>query len=117
MVLNDKFFDKRVVLMGNAAHSIHPLAGQGLNLGIRDIMDFEKCMKFKQYKDIGLTGFLRRFERSRRLDTFEFSTLTTGLQWAFSSKSKFINHALIKGIKFLESKENLKNLLIKKAIS
>ena len=57
MVLNDKFFDKRVVLMGNAAHSIHPLAGQGLNLGIRDIIDFEKCLKSNHYKDIGLAGF------------------------------------------------------------
>jgi ubiquinone biosynthesis UbiH/UbiF/VisC/COQ6 family hydroxylase len=117
MVLNDKFFDKRVVLMGNAAHSIHPLAGQGLNLGIRDIIDFEKCLKSNHYQDIGLAGFLRRFERSRRIDTFEFSTLTAGLQWAFSSKSKFINQALIKGIKLLETKDNLKNFLIKKAIS
>ena len=117
MVLNDKFFDKRVVLMGNAAHSIHPLAGQGLNLGIRDIIDFEKCLKSNYYKDIGLAGFLRRFERLRRIDTFEFSTLTSVLQWAFSSKSKFINQALIKGIKLLESKDNLKNFLIKKAIS
>ena len=116
MVLNDKFFDKRVVLMGNAAHSIHPLAGQGLNLGIRDIIDFEKCLKSNHYQDIGLAGFLRRFERSRRIDTFEFSTLTAGLQWAFSSKSKFINQALIKGIKLLETKDNLKNFLIKKAI-
>jgi ubiquinone biosynthesis UbiH/UbiF/VisC/COQ6 family hydroxylase len=117
MVLNDKFFDKRVVLMGNAAHSIHPLAGQGLNLGIRDIIDFEKCLKSNYYKDIGLPGFLRRFERSRRLDTFEFSTLTSGLQWLFSRKSKLINQALIKGIKLLETKDNIKNYLIKKAIS
>ena len=117
MVLNDKFFEKRVVLMGNAAHSIHPLAGQGLNLGIRDIIDFEKCLKSNHYKDIGLAGFLRRFERSRRLDTFEFSTLTTGLHWAFSSKSKLINQVLIKGIKLLETKDNIKSYLIKKAIS
>lgn len=117
MVLNDKFFDKRVLLMGNAAHSIHPLAGQGLNLGIRDIINLENCLNSSNYKDIGLSGFLRRFERSRKIDTFEFSALTSILKWAFSSKSKFINHALIKGIKFLESKENLKNLLIKKAIS
>ena len=117
MVLNDKFFEKRVVLMGNAAHSIHPLAGQGLNLGIRDIIDFEKCLKSNYYKDIGLAGFLRRFERSRRLDTFEFSTLTTGLHWAFSSKSKLINQVLIKGIKLLETKDNIKSYLIKKAIS
>jgi len=117
MVLNDKFFDKRVVLMGNAAHSIHPLAGQGLNLGIRDIIDFEKCLKSSHYKDIGLAGFLRRFERSRRIDTFEFSTLTSGLQWVFSRKSKLINQVLIKGFKLLETKDNLKNYLIKKAIS
>ena len=116
MVLNDRFFDKRVVLMGNAAHSIHPLAGQGLNLGIRDIIDFEKCLKSNRYKDIGLANFLRRFERSRRMDTFEFSTLTSILQWAFTSKSKLINQALIKGIKILETKDNLKNFLIKKAI-
>ena len=117
MVLNEKIFDKRVVLMGNAAHSIHPLAGQGLNLGIRDIIDFEKCLKSSHYKDIGLAGFLRRFERSRRIDTFEFSTLTSGLQWVFSRKSKLINQVLIKGFKLLETKDSLKNYLIKKAIS
>jgi len=117
MVLNDKFFDKRVVLMGNAAHSIHPLAGQGLNLGIRDIIDFEKCFKSNHYKDIGLPGFLRRFERSRKIDTFEFSTLTSGLQWAFSSKNRLINQALIKGIKILETRDSIKKFLIKKAIT
>lgn len=117
MVLNNKFFDQRIVLMGNAAHAIHPLAGQGLNLGIRDIIDFEKCFKSYPYSDIGLDGFLRRFERSRRIDTFEFSTLTSGLQWIFSRKSKLINKALIKGIKFLETRDNIKNFLIKKAIS
>ena len=116
MVLNEKFFDKRVVLMGNAAHSIHPLAGQGLNLGIRDIIDFEKCLKSTRYKDIGLGGFLRRFERSRRMDTFQFSKLTSGLQWAFSSKSKLINQALTRGIQLLETKHNIKKFLIKKAI-
>ena len=117
MVLNDKFFDKRVVLMGNSAHSIHPLAGQGLNLGIRDIIGFEKCLKSNHYKDIGLAGFLRRFERSRRIDTFEFSTLTSSLQWAFSSQNRLINKFLIKGINLLDTKDNLKNFLIKKAIS
>jgi len=116
MILNDKFFDKRVVLMGNAAHSIHPLAGQGLNLGIRDIIDFEKCLKSNHYKDIGLAGFLRRYERSRRIDTFQFSKLTSGLQWVFSSKSKFINKALIRGFKILETKDTIKKFLIKKAI-
>ena len=116
MVLNDKFFDKRVVLMGNAAHSIHPLAGQGLNLGIRDIIDFEKCLKSTHYEDLGLAGFLRRFERSRRIDTFQFSKLTSGLQWAFSSKSKLINQALTRGIKLLDTKDNIKKFLIKKAI-
>jgi ubiquinone biosynthesis UbiH/UbiF/VisC/COQ6 family hydroxylase len=117
MILNDKLFDKRVVLMGNAAHSIHPLAGQGLNLGIRDIINFEKCLTSSQYKDIGLPGFLRSYERSRRIDIFEFSTMTSVLQWLFSSKSQLINKILINSIKILESKENLKNLLIKKAIS
>ena len=117
MILNDKFFDKRVVLMGNAAHSIHPLAGQGLNLGIRDIIGFEKCLKSNRYKDIGLAGFLRRFERSRRIDTYEFSTLTSGLQWAFSTKNRLMNKFLIRGINLLETKDNLKIFLIKKAIS
>ena len=116
MVLNDKFFDKRVVLMGNAAHSIHPLAGQGLNLGIRDIIDFEKCLKSTHYEDLGLAGFLRRFERSRRIDTFQFSKLTSGLQWVFSSKNKLINQALARGIKLLETKDSIKKFLIKKAI-
>ncbi len=45
-----------------------PLAGQGLNLGIRDIITIEKLINIENYDDIGLKSFLRKYERARKED-------------------------------------------------
>ena len=44
--INDSFINKRLIYVGDAAHSIHPIAGQGWNLGIRDI---EKCLQIIKF--------------------------------------------------------------------
>ncbi len=111
------FFQKRVLLMGDAAHSIHPLAGQGLNLGIRDIIELERNIKKSNYLDLGLSGFLRQYERSRRADIQQFSLLTSGLQWIYSRKSKKVNYLIAKSMNFIEHSDFIKNKLIKRAIS
>ena len=111
----ESFFKDRVLLVGDAAHFIHPLAGQGLNLGIRDIITLEKIIDKKGYADIGLKGFLRKYERARKEDVVQMGFLTLGLNWIFSNKSSILNRIVGKGMSMLDKSKLLKKHLIKKA--
>ena len=111
----ESFFKDRVLLVGDAAHFIHPLAGQGLNLGIRDIITLEKIIDKKDYADIGLKGFLRKYERARKEDVAQMGFLTLGLNWIFSNKSSILRRIVGKGMSMLDKSELLKKQLIKKA--
>lgn len=111
----ESFFKDRVLLVGDAAHFIHPLAGQGLNLGIRDIITLEKIIDKKDYADIGLKGFLRKYERARKEDVVQMGFLTLGLNWIFSNKSSILRRIVGKGMSMLDKSKLLKKQLIKKA--
>jgi len=111
----ESFFKDRVLLVGDAAHFIHPLAGQGLNLGIRDIITLEKIIDKKGYADIGLKGFLRKYERARKEDVVQMGFLTLGLNWIFSNKSSILRRIVGKGMSMLDKSKFLKKQLIKKA--
>lgn len=111
----ESFFKNRVLLVGDAAHFIHPLAGQGLNLGIRDIITLEKIIDKKGYADIGLKGFLRKYERARKEDVVQMGFLTLGLNWIFSNKSSILSRIVGKGMSMLDKSKLLKKQLIKKA--
>ena len=111
----ESFFKDRVLLVGDAAHFIHPLAGQGLNLGIRDIITLEKIIDKKDYADIGLKGFLRKYERARKEDVAQMGFLTLGLNWIFSNKSSILRRIVGKGMSMLDKSKFLKKQLIKKA--
>ena len=111
----ESFFKDRVLLVGDAAHFIHPLAGQGLNLGIRDIITLEKIIDEKDYADIGLKGFLRKYERARKEDVAQMGFLTLGLNWIFSNKSSILSRIVGKGMGMLDKSKLLKKQLIKKA--
>ena len=111
----ESFFKDRVLLVGDAAHFIHPLAGQGLNLGIRDIITLEKIIDKKVYADIGLKSFLRKYERARKEDVVQMGFLTLGLNWIFSNKSSILSRIVGKGMSMLDKSKLLKKQLIKKA--
>jgi len=113
----ESFFKDRVLLVGDAAHFIHPLAGQGLNLGIRDIITLEKIIDKKDYADIGLKGFLRKYERARKEDVAQMGFLTLGLNWIFSNKSSILSRIVGKGMSMLDKSKLLKKQLIKKAMA
>jgi len=113
--ISENLFVKRILLIGDAAHTIHPMAGQGLNLGIRDIINLQELIKKTKYTDIGLKGFLRKYERSRRLDIEQFSKLTTSLQWLFSSPNSVTQKIIRKGLKLVNNSSAIKNFFIKKA--
>ena len=113
----ESIFKDRVLLVGDSAHFIHPMAGQGLNLGIRDIISLEKIIDRKNYLDIGLRGFLRKYERARKEDVSQMGVLTLGLNWIFSKKSSIVTGLIEKGMGVLDKSKFLKQQLIKKAIS
>ena len=113
--LAENIFDRRILLIGDAAHTIHPMAGQGLNMGIRDIQSLEHLMQSTKYNDIGARNFLRKYERSRRLDIAQFSKLIITLQWLFSSSDSTIQSLVRKSLNLVNRNYTLKNFFIRKA--
>ncbi len=76
--LATRFADHRLALVGDAAHGVHPIAGQGLNLGLRDVGALAQVMVEAQRRgeDIGARDVLERYQRWRRFDT---TTLALGM--------------------------------------
>ena len=81
----DKLIAPRVALVGDAAHLIHPLAGQGVNLGLRDAASLVEVLRTRErFRDYGDPILLRRYERARREDIAALTLATDGLQRLFS---------------------------------
>jgi 2-octaprenyl-6-methoxyphenol hydroxylase len=83
----ERYTDERLVLIGDAAHAIHPIAGQGLNLGLRDVAALaETLVDAKRLGlDIGFGEVLARYERWRRFDNVLLAGITDGLNRLFSN--------------------------------
>jgi 2-polyprenyl-6-methoxyphenol hydroxylase-like FAD-dependent oxidoreductase len=72
-------------LAGDAAHNVHPLAGQGLNLGLADAKVLADVLREREYwRSVGDLKLLRRYERSRKADVLAMGATTDGLQQLFA---------------------------------
>jgi 2-octaprenyl-6-methoxyphenol hydroxylase len=82
-----RYIDTRLALIGDAAHGIHPIAGQGLNLGLRDVAALAECIVDARRLglDIGGATVLERYQRWRRLDNLALIAATDSLNRLFSN--------------------------------
>jgi 2-polyprenyl-6-methoxyphenol hydroxylase-like FAD-dependent oxidoreductase len=72
-------------LAGDAAHTVHPLAGQGLNLGLADAQALAEELRGREYwRSVGDVKLLRRYERSRKAAVLAMGLATDGLQQLFA---------------------------------
>ncbi|MBD2114995.1 MULTISPECIES: FAD-dependent hydroxylase [Cyanophyceae] len=84
----DRYVLPRLALVGDAAHSCHPVGGQGLNMGIRDAAALAEVLTaaHQQGQDLGSLTVLRRYERWRRLENWVILSFTDGLTRIFSNR-------------------------------
>ena len=106
----------RIVFLGDSAHQIHPMAGQGVNLGFRDVMQLQQLLtQVHTMQDIGEHSFLRRYERNRSADIAAINSLTSGLDWIFSREHCALNAGFNWGFNQINKKSIVKKLLIQAA--
>lgn len=96
--LAQTFVAERLVLVGDAAHGLHPIAGQGLNLGLRDVAALAEVLlqAARRGEDIASPLVLERYQEWRRFDTMAMALATDGVNRLFSNDS-----ALLRGVRDL----------------
>jgi 2-octaprenyl-6-methoxyphenol hydroxylase len=117
-LLAQRYTDHRLALIGDAAHGIHPIAGQGLNLGLRDIAALTEALVDAKWLglDIGRVDVLERYERWRRFDNVALSAVTDGLTRLFSNDIAPIRIARDLGLGVVERIPPLKKLFMRHAM-
>jgi 2-octaprenyl-6-methoxyphenol hydroxylase len=111
------FIGERLALIGDAAHIIHPIAGQGLNMGLRDVAALAEAVAdaARLGLDIGGEDVLERYQRWRRFDTMTMGIATDGLNRLFSNRSDLLRLARDIGLGLVERMPPLKRMFIREA--
>jgi 2-octaprenyl-6-methoxyphenol hydroxylase len=95
LIMAKKYYRNRIILVGDSAHSIHPIAGQGFNLAIQDIAFLSKLyLKYKNIGlDIGCFQSLNEYEKMRMKDNISMAIITDALNKLFSNNIPIIREA------------------------
>jgi 2-octaprenyl-6-methoxyphenol hydroxylase len=111
------FVADRLALVGDAAHAVHPLAGQGLNIGFRDVAALTEIVVegLRLGLDIGSPALLERYERWRRFDSALSATAMDGLNRLFSNDSVPLRSLRDLGLGIVDKTPWLKRLLVREA--
>lgn len=105
-----------IALVGDAAHRVHPLAGQGLNLGLSDAVALSHVLATKEhFRCYGDLRILQRYQRARSIDIAKMRWVTDGLHTLFSHHNEVVKVVRNIGLDVLEKLPFLKQILIKKA--
>jgi 2-octaprenyl-6-methoxyphenol hydroxylase len=111
------FIAERIALVGDAAHVIHPIAGQGLNMGLRDVAALAEAIAdaARIGLDPGAYEILERYQRWRRFDTMLMGAATDGLNRLFSNHSDALRLIRDVGLGLVDRMPGLKSTFIREA--
>ncbi|MGH8458229.1 MAG: UbiH/UbiF/VisC/COQ6 family ubiquinone biosynthesis hydroxylase [Nevskiales bacterium] len=118
MLHAEAYVQPHLALVGDAAHVIHPLAGQGVNLGLLDVAALVEVLSEarKENRDTGELRVLQRYERWRRGDNLVMTAATDGLKRLFGSTHPLLKFARNHGLGLVNATTPLKNLFIRHAM-
>ncbi len=111
------FIAERLALVGDAAHVIHPIAGQGLNMGLKDVAALAEVVvdAARLGIDPGQADVLERYQRWRRFDTMAMGVATNTLNFLFSNESTLLRTVRDIGLGLVDRAPPLKGLFIRQA--
>ena len=107
----------RIALAGDAAHGIHPLAGQGLNLGFRDAAALAEILAAaaRRGEDIGRSDVLERYQRQRRFDIASMAAATDAFNFLFSADAGLFRLGRLAGMSALKQSAWMRQALLREA--
>ena len=111
------FIGERLALVGDAAHVIHPIAGQGLNMGLKDVAALAEVIvdAARLGIDPGQVDVLERYQRWRRFDTMAMGLATNSLNLLFSNESTLLRTVRDIGLGLVDRAPPLKGMFIRQA--
>lgn len=117
MQLAKSYLGERVVLVGDAAHAIHPLAGLGFNLGLRDAAQLSDTVldAARLGLDLGSPGVLRDYEQDRRFDNVLVALSMEGLNLLFSNDNPVVRQVRDLGLAMVDRATPLKRFFMSRA--
>jgi 2-octaprenyl-6-methoxyphenol hydroxylase len=117
LTLADAFVAPRLALVGDAAHGVHPIAGQGLNLGLRDVGALAEVVvkAHRRGEDIGAIDVLERYQRWRRWDTATLAAATDAFNKLFSNDNPLLRAARDLGMGMVNAMPGLRRRFIREA--
>lgn len=115
--LANSFIAPRVALVADAAHGVHPIAGQGLNAGLRDVAALTEVLTDakRRGEDIGSETVLGAYQQWRRFDTATLAMATDGFNRLFSNDNPFLRAARDIGMGALQAMPKLRRGFIREA--
>jgi len=117
LTLAEHFIAPRLALIGDAAHGVHPIAGQGLNLGLRDVGALAEVLILarRRGEDIGAPDVLERFQRWRQFDTTVMALATDAFNKLFSNDNSLLRLGRDIGLGVVNAMPSLRKRFIREA--
>ena len=117
LTIANRFIADRVVLIGDAAHGVHPIAGQGLNAGLRDVAALVDVLSYAKARgeDIASAAVLARYEQWRRFDTATLAAATDTFNKLFSNDNPLLRAVRDMGMGVINATPRLRRTFIREA--